>query len=283
MLKQSLIIFLASTIVTACGVNAAQAEPPSTLASGEFKPGSAFAFSDKTKLLAKPESNAPTAATVAAGSALQIVKRIDKLVKSSELSDYFYEVKSPAIKGSAYVWGADLAKASAHLSKSEKDLLLIGIRLHAAGGVEKDAVAEIVRDGRLVSQCQFHAIESPDSAWFKYSLSAKILPPTGLSGNPQLASVHFSYDACDYAFGDALLLITAGKVTHVLDAVSMIDDAQAAESKFVFPNDKGGVKDRLILVRKDSLQGKPKSAKTSRQTYKWSGSAFAKIPATRKQ
>jgi hypothetical protein len=242
---------------------------------GKFKAGAkTFVCFDGAYLLGS-ENLSDRKAPLKVGDELEILALSEKMATLHALKDYFYRVKVGGAEG--FVWGGQLAKAYVPLkidSGAPSDaVLVIGVEGILAGPGGHAAIAEVIRNHKIVSRCHFGAIQTPDDERFSYTLDLVPWTKAKFTGDPKLFRAEFRYEACDYTNGDAILVLRGDQIRHAMDAMASSNDVGGRSYKYVLPKDKGGTKDRLTIVYTEGLNTDKKQHVT-RETYVWNGRYF---------
>jgi hypothetical protein len=255
---------------------------------GKFKVGSrAYVFSDKVNLRETPSVSGKLVKQLKIGEAFTIKSRSDQTYEVSGYKDYWYEVVGQNFKG--YLWGGLIAKVAlkANLdADSEAELILVGLNGQGSASLNKLAEARVIDNDMVASKLSFNPIETADDHMFTYALSGEFLPDKGFVPFIKLLRLNFEYGACDYLNGDILLALKGKQLVYVLKAISSGNEEGSTSFKYIFPNDKAGKQNQLILMQtvaevQDEADDKTKKVgsgqkilSSTKTVYEWNGKSF---------
>lgn len=259
---------------------AAGEEPIVTLEYGEIKAGkTAYTFMPSTKI----EQTAPVASSKVStmlrpGTSVQVVEKLTKNATVNGFEDFFYKVKVAPQSGvtapvTGTIWGGYLSKSAIPQGNA---MLILAISGKGKDKVEKNAKAILINNGNVLSEASFEPIELAESHTYSYTISASKFPSDGFTGKPPITRFRFEYDACDYPIGDVLISTVGNKVCFLLKEVDSGNETGGTSHEFVLPNQKGGAKNKLMVVRNtENIEEKKKQ--TTRKIYQWNGAKFVAI------
>lgn len=154
-------------------------------------------------------------------------------------------------------------------------------------GKDENSIAEakLISNGHIVSTLKFHPIGTPIEG---YEISGKDLGDKGFSGKPNIVSFMFAYPACDYMSGEVLLIIQGNRLIYGTEVTSSSTEDAVGSYDYLFPKDKGGQSDRLIVkytiapMVEHGNVGSPdyKQATHAKEIYRWSGTKLTKMVET---
>lgn len=274
----SLCCAVLTSIVTLPMVEAS--EPLQTLEYGEIKAGkTAYTFMPSTKL-EQVATGAPTEepTSLRPGTSVQVLEKSAKNATVNGFEDFFYKVKvAPqpgiAVPVTGIIWGGYLSKSAIPQGKA---MLILAISGKGKDKVEKNAKALLIDNGNVLSETSFDPIELAESHSYSYSISASKFASDGFTGKPPITLFRFEYGACDYPYGDVLISTVGNKVRFLLKEVDSGNETGGTGHEFVLPNQKGGAKNKLIVVRTtENIEEKKKQ--TTRRVYQWNGAQFVAI------
>ncbi len=255
----------------------AEEEPRWTLEYGEIKAGkTAYTFMPSTKVeQSAPGDLSKTSSSMRPGTAVQVIEKLAKTETVNGFEDFFYKVKvapqaGVAVPFTGIVWGGYLSKSAMPQGKA---MLILSISGTGKDKVGKNAKAILIDNGNVLSEASFEPIELPESHSYSYSISASKFASDGFAGKPPITIFRFEYGACDYPFGDVLISTVGNKVRFLLKEVDSGNETGGTGHEFVLPNQKGGIKNKLIVVRTTEDTEAKKKQKT-RRIYQWNGTKF---------
>jgi hypothetical protein len=232
-------------------------------------------------LRAAPQAAARVVAVLPIGSEVRILARSGERLVQQGNEESWYRVE--AVRGSerlaGFVWGGLLAKAAAVGAPGSGERLLVGFIGFKDG--ERTAEARLVRAGKIIARTGFRTIETDAAPASGYSLSARLLPAAPFSPALRLFAVRFEYGACDYANGEVLLYWSADKLGTALRALRSGNEMGSIGYQLVLPGQAEGRPNQIglkISLSERDDEGRPVKDETSWERYRWTGSAFTKIP-----
>ncbi|MDX1919141.1 MAG: SH3 domain-containing protein [Candidatus Caenarcaniphilales bacterium] len=257
---------------------------------GKFASGAKiYVFGDLANIRKEPSVKAELVGKVKIGEFVTIKEQSTKTHQVNGFEDYWYKVeykaKEPVV---GYIWGGTLAKSSL---QGKDELILLGITgLNSPKESDKKQVeVRLVKKGAIISRVSFPAIETPDSKQFSYSVTSQELPDKGFVPATRLLSFAFEYGACDYLNGEVLLSLNEKNLQYVLSAYSSGNELGSSTAEYIFPKDREGRPNQLILrettsVNEPEVDPKtkeekyiPKKVEQKDKTYQWEGKEFKLI------
>lgn len=259
---------------------AAEEEPIPTLEYGEIKGGRiAYTFMPSTKIEPSTQAgSSKVSISLRPGTSVQVVEKLTKNATVNGFEDFFYKVKIAPQPGVAApvtgtIWGGYLSKSAIPQGKA---MLILAISGKGKDNVEKNAKAILIENGNVLSEASFEPIELAESHTYSYTISASKFSSDGFAGKPPITKFRFEYGACDYPFGDVLISTAGNKVRFLLEEVDSGNETGGTSHEFVLPGQKGGAKNKLIVVRTtENIEEKKKQ--TTRKVYQWNGMKFVAI------
>lgn len=256
---------------------AAQDEPLETLQYGELKTGSvSYTFMPNTKIEPSPGAESSSApVSLRPGTSVQVLEKLKKKETVNGFEDVFYKVKvaqqsGVAVPVTGQVWGGYLSKSAMPQGSA---MLILAISGKGKDKVEKNAKAILIDKGNVISEASFEPIEIAEAHSYGYSISASKFDSSGFTGKPAITTFRFQYGACDYPYGDVLISTVGNKVNFLLKEVDSGNETGGTSHEFILPGQKGGAKDKLIVVRTtENIEEKKKQ--TTRKIYQWNGAKF---------
>jgi hypothetical protein len=270
-------------IVSICFADGKPADYPGKYEKGQIVP----LFGDNVNIRENPSLKGKIADRLSIASVVTIEEKTEEILVIKNYKEFWYRIEYKDGKGakkSGYVWGGLLAKGYLHEDldgDGEKEWALFGIVGRAKCRSEFEA--RYVKAGRILSQLKFEAIEtniSEGPGSFYYFVYTGILDKDGFTPPLKLIRVNFEYGACDYANGDILFYLDGNKLRYGFSAVWVSGEAGSIDVKYIFPGDKGGKQNYIIIKytaeELDMDTGKTVSSNTRYEKYFWNGSTLAK-------
>lgn len=257
---------------------AADEHPLETLQYGEIKAGkTVYTFMPSTNVEQTASANS-TKTSLKPGTSVQVIEKLTKTATVNGFEDFYYKVKVNPQAGvvapiSGVIWGGYLSKAAIPQGKA---MLILALSGKGKDKVEKNAKAILIENGSVLSEASFEPIELAESHAYSYTISASKFPSDGFTGKPPITVFKFEYGACDYPFGDVLIGTVGNKVAFLLKEIDSGNETGGTGHEFILPNQKGGAKNKLIVVRTtENIEEKKKQ--TTRKVYQWNGAKFIGI------
>ncbi len=192
-----------------------------------------------------------------------------------------YQPSDAIAESHNFVKGKVLTKKILKIGKS-KDLISLEVFRSAGSpaesGEELKAEAKLISAGKVISSVQFEPIWSSFEGIRQYDVDGKVLSDKGFTGHPILVSFHFQYPACDYQYGDVLLVLKDKRLSYGLTAAACSNEQTVGSYSYIFPNNKKGKKDNLTVVYSNrDAETNQKRVKDELEVYLWNGQKFRKI------
>jgi hypothetical protein len=159
-----------------------------------------------------------------------------------------YTGSSGLMKG--YVWGGFLSVAALPVLYAGKPALILFVIKSAKNIGTIPVLGMIASDGKIVSTTGFDAIGilSGDRS-FGYSIAAELHGARGFTGISNVITLDFNYGACGFPYGTIVLMYNGSEIICGPGAHNMVEGGVFHSfEKFIFPDEKGGIKDRLISI-----------------------------------
>jgi hypothetical protein len=189
--------------------------------------------------------------------------------------DHWYKIglKKNNKNITGYVWGGLLSIA--HAEKSGK-LFIAGIKSYNS---ENGFVGEcrLVENGKILSAVEFKPHYLPDGVnegFYSYSVSGELTGGKGLKGIERIFKIFTNYEACGYPRGNVFIGEGKGRL-YFIGRDTSVSEAGVfhVEEKFIFPADKKGAEDMVILVNEsfefDEAVNDYKLREKKETKYKW--------------
>ena len=211
-----------------------------------------YVFGDRVNIRTRPTVKSEIIGRFGIADSLRIAVKADEkqIYEFDGYKESWYLIVAEDKQGNlfnGYVWGGALAKVAIETTiDDEKAWILIGIV--GMGEDEKVAVARLVKDGEIISEIEFPTIDFSRPGFFDYTLAGAVLEDKGFSTPIQFIRLVFTYEACDYPNGDVLLILDNSELKYGLTAIYSGGEAGGCEFKYIFPNDKKGEEDKIIIT-----------------------------------
>jgi hypothetical protein len=274
---------IATALALLLAVSPAAAQTAGVYNLGSFETGSVvFLAADTVNVRSGSGTTAGIIDNLPVGYRVSIMKKTDAVLTIDGLSAPWYQVRYTTASGprSGYIWGGLLSLAALPVSHNGKPALLL-IAIKRAGHDGAIPVrALLASGGKIVSETEFAAIGILDGdGSFSYSVSAALHGGRGFAGITNVIEVRFDYPACGYPFGTVVLMYDGKRIMYGHRAVSMVEGGVFHDiTKFIFPDEKGGVANSLVAVEEveefDERKQAYRHRKTNRTVHAWDGSSF---------
>lgn len=254
---------------------AIEEKPVDSLEYGILKTGSrAYTFLAKTRISLEPTSSSASMEEGAPGTSLFVIEKASATQTVNGFEDYWYKVRTT--KGQiGYVWGGNLSKSWREVNPGG-GLVVLSIEGKGPDTNEKLAKAILIKAGKVLSQTQFPPVDLPESKAYGYCISSSGWKSDDFKGKPFIATFSFHYGACDYPFGDILIGVVANRVNHLLTTTNSGNDEGGSTSTLIWPGDKGGKPEKLIVEDVSENLSEKRRLKTTR-VYRWQSDHFELI------
>lgn len=252
---------------------------------GTFQNGSTVRLAaDRVNIRATPSLSGPVIATLPIGSRLRINSKSDVSSTITRLNAPWYEVSFGDRGGGkkGFVWGGLLSVASLDLKKAGGDeALLAGLSVTPDNSIA--CRVTLLRGGTVAGRVEFNppGLLNQDGT-YDYSVTAELHGGRGLKGVANVIALSFNYPACGYPFGTVLVIYDGTALYQGVQTLSMVEAGVFhVISKPVFPDEKEGVKDSVVVVTThEEFNEEAKEyrvTKIEKKTYRWEGKGFTEV------
>ncbi|WP_353851919.1 SH3 domain-containing protein [Riemerella anatipestifer] len=195
---------------------------------------------DKTNVRAEPNLQSPKVDSLDIGQVVKIAQKTERVLSLGKRSASWYRInytKEGETK-SGYIWGANLSLG--YRSRDGYDFLF------GASATEKDEVkldVVMLKDKQSIQKVSFNVgTESLTSVAFKWQGNK------GLDGVSDILLASVFSEACGIPSYEQYILLNGDKMVALPVLMSVADaDIFYHSEEYVFPKDKGGVKDKIIM------------------------------------
>ncbi len=243
-----------------------------------------YIFADTAKIRDEPGLTAKVIDTLLAGDEITITEVSETKTTSSGKEAPWYKVSysKNEIKETGYVWGA-LLSFSAHRRGNTK--FVYGIDKVIIISTEKEYVddvfasVKVIENGVIKRKVSFK-FDNSDSANYP---SAITLDNRGLTSNKIIFKCTFSGGACAVPTYDFYFLWNGNSLYSLPNLISSVDavsegpvDWVGITQEYIFPKDKGGKPNQIILYESTSDYDKNEKLveKETYKQYSWNGSVL---------
>lgn len=269
------------TIILFLLVAVAQADKTTHYSYGEFVKGSTvYLFGDRVNIRQQPGVQGKPTHMLPVGHPVTIQQKSENTYTSSGFVQNWYKIAYnwEGSDHSGFIWGGLLSLTQNDLSGNRK--LVTGITGFNASK-QFTGEARLIHRGKVISTIQIiphYTYGSEDGRYYYYTRSS-VIGNMGLESIDRMIKLYFGYDACMHASGDIYVGIAGNRLVHVVKT-SNIGDAGVfrSEEKAVFPGDKGGIKNTVIVIGQqyqfDEGKSNYKLTGTEKKVYRWDGKGF---------
>ncbi|HOT44071.1 MAG TPA: SH3 domain-containing protein [Spirochaetota bacterium] len=253
---------------------------------GAFENGAlVFLAADTVNIRSAPVIGNNIIDNLPVGYQVRIEKKSDSAYIVDGLKAPWYLVSHDSTRGpvKGYVWGGFLSIAALPVQYRGNPALFLFTIKSAKNSGAIPVHAMIASGGKIVSAAVFDAIGvlSEDRS-FGYSVSAELHGPRGFSGISNILTLEFSYGACGYPFGAIVLMYNGSDIMYGSTAISTVESGVFHSlSKFIYPDEKGGIQNGLVLVQtlENFDDGKKSYAlkETKKTALSWTGNKFIEV------
>jgi hypothetical protein len=251
---------------------------------GGFENGSVvFLAADTVNIRSGPGTDTSAIDNLPAGFQVAVVQKTGVLFTVNGLTAPWYLVNYTTEAGqrSGYIWGGFLSLAALPVQYQGRPALVLLVIKSAGANGSIPVQAMIASGGRIVNEIQFDAIGILDrNGTFNYSVSAALHGGRGFAGVENIIETSFNYPACGYPFGIVVLMYDGKRLIYGTRAISMVESGVFHDiTKFIYPDEKGGVKNSLVSVETveqfDQQKNDYRVSKTNRTVHAWDGATFS--------
>jgi len=273
-MKKLSVIYIGLILIYSCSLN--------NNVSVEKKIQNSYIFQDNVAVYSDIESiDKNKIASLSTGNQITIIKKTEISSIKAGFNEYWYKISYSEKNQNkiGYIWGGDISKLSIDL---DDDLqLLFGI-IKYSKDKNFEAKIKVLNKDRLLSSLTFLPLQSSFSGkWYSYDVEYKIEDSKGFKNIDKFIVIKFIYEACGYPNGDIWLAFDGKKMRYAFERVEVGESgAYYVEQKILFPRDKHGKKDTVIIVKKiyhyDEEKEDYKLSDKSEIIYAYDGQNFIK-------
>ena len=247
---------------------------------GSFEDGSlAYALATDVNVREQPEPLAKVIHTLPIGTQVMVEKRLEKVYMQNGFEAPWHKVSFVAENGTrktGYVWGGMLTQAIARSKQAEGTLFLLGVASANEKKMHLRLQVRAAREGKELTKMEFATAATFERGM---AVAAVALGTVGFTGISDALLFEMQYEACGYVGAEHLIMWDGTHLYEGYEATRAADAGAFAESnELVFPNEKGG-KPQAIVINNELMQTDEKGKeKTKKKTtvLKWNGKKFVK-------
>ncbi len=250
---------------------------------GAFNEGAlVFLAADTVNIRSTPAIGNNIIDNLPVGYQVKVEKKSDLNYNVDGLKAPWYQVSYSSSKGPVrgYVWGGFLSIAALPVQYDGKQALIL-FTIKSAKNIGTIPVqAMIACGGKIVSKTGFDAIGIlSDDRMYGYNISAELFGSRGFTGVSNVITLDFNYPACGYPFGIIVIIYNGAEIICGPYSLNTIESGVFHSlEKFVFPDEKGGVRNSLVSIKThedfDEVKKNYVLKKTTKTTLTWTGRKF---------
>ncbi len=252
---------------------------------GTFQNGSTVRLAaDRVNIRSTPSLSGSVIATLPIGTKLRINSKSDASSTIDRLSAPWYGVSfgDRGAEKKGFVWGGLVAVASLDLKDAGGDeVMLAGLAVMPDNTLMCRVI--LLRGGKIAGKVEFNppGLLNQDGT-YDYSVTAELHGGRGLKGVAEVIALSFNYPACGYPFGTVLVIYDGTALYQGVRTLSMVEAGVFhVISKPVFPDEKEGVKDSVVVVTThEEFNEESKEyrvTKIEKKTHRWEGKGFTEV------
>lgn len=171
-----------------------------------------------------------------------------------------------------YVWGNLIARSFRESKSGLLFLYGIGRGKKEVGGYEGyTSKIRVARDGKELAQ-----LEIAEGVGSTSRAALKVMPSRGLTGVENIATIHFQEEYCAGKMNTLFVFWTGKKLVFAHSSFEGADAPVYATEKQIFPDEKGGKQDHILILREHGDHDDPKSKQNEKFWLKWDGAQLKK-------
>ncbi len=229
---------------------------------------------DKVRVRSAPDNKSKVLAELAIGHEVTPLEQTAKTMAVDGIEAPWYKVRYVYndTRAEGYVWGNLIARAYAQNKKGELFLFGAGRRQKDISvGTEYTSQVRVARDGKELAR-----LEVKEGVSFEAKYEASLTDGRGLIGVNNIFAVKFVQEYCAGKNNTMFFFWDGNKIMHAHSSVDGADAPYYAIEKQIFPKDKGGRKDYVILEQEFGDHDDPKSVRKEKILLKWNGKKLEK-------
>lgn len=233
-----------------------------------------YVIGNKARVRVEADINAAVAAELPIGAEIIPTEQVNNATTIDGVEAPWYRVqfKQAGKPKEGFIWGNLIAKGAA---KSKDGLIfMFGTgrkQKDLSVGTEYTSQFRVAKDGKELAK-----LEVKEGVDFKSKQTVTLTDGRGLAGVQHIFAVEFLQEYCGGKGNTMFLFWTGEKLIHAHSSFDGSDAPYYATEKQVFPTDKGGKKDMVILLRETGEHEVPKSVKKEKVSLKWNGKKLEK-------
>jgi|JI9StandDraft_1071089.scaffolds.fasta_scaffold55495_2 hypothetical protein len=232
-----------------------------------------YTIGNKVRVRVEADTNAAVVAELPIATELVPIRQTDQMMTQNGIEAPWYEVtlKRDGKKLQGFVWGNLIAKASA---KSKGGLTFL---FGPAAGKKSDGYTAYTSQVRVAKAGKELAkVEINEGVGFLSKEEVKVTDGRGLTGVENIFTAKYIQEYCAGKNNTIFIFWTGEKLVFAHSTIDGADAPYYASEEQVFPADKGGVKDHIVVRTEHGDHDDPKSVKKEKYLLKWNGTKLEK-------
>ncbi|MBE7438607.1 MAG: SH3 domain-containing protein [Spirochaetales bacterium] len=226
-----------------------------------------YLIADQVHLRKAPAETSASLATLSAGQEVRILSQTEQQSKIGGVEAPWFGVQSGTKKG--YVWGPLIARN--YVRRADGTLFMYGIGFSGNPESHRTRV-RLLRNGKSLADLIVN-----QGAGFDSEARVTLGGSRGFSGIESIFVVAFQQEYCA-GVGNKLFFFYDGKsLTHVHSSVEGSDAPVYASEDQVFPDQKGGRPNQILIQREEGDHDDSKSVVRESFWLKWDGKRLIKL------
>ncbi len=237
-----------------------------------------YTLGTDVSLREKPESSAPAIFKIPIGTAVKVEEKLEKTHKQNGFRAAWHKISfvENGTKHSGFVWGGMLTQIIVRTKQTDGTVFLMGIA--KADSTKNHARMQVraAREGKEVGKVEFENSASFDENSYGYGAS---FGAVGLKDVNDALLFNTELDAALTNNSQHLLFWNGSKLLDGYEATSKFDTNSFLVSNFIFPTQKDGKPETVVLSTENAVfddDGKEKSNKKKTILLKWNGKKLIK-------
>lgn len=221
---------------------------------------------DKVRVRAEPGAKAEVITELKIGSEVIPLEESEFSHKQDGIEAPWYRV-SFGKKGNGYIWGNLIAKQYVI-----KDGLIF---LYGVGYNKEERSTSkfrVAKAGKGLAR-----LEVDEGVDFKSEAQLTLTSGRGFTGVEQIITLKFQQEYCAGKMNSLILFWTGEKLIFVHSTFEGADAPVYATETQIFPDQEGGKKDRLFIVRENGDHDDPKAKRIEKFWLRWNGKKLEKV------
>lgn len=232
-----------------------------------------FTIGNKVRVRVEADTNAAVVAELPIATELTPIRQTDQLMTQNGIEAPWYEVtlKRDGKQLRGFVWGNLIAKASA---KTKGGLIFL---FGPASAKKPDGYTAYTSQVRVAKAGKELAkVEIPEGVGFLSKEEVKVTDGRGLNGVENIFTAKFIQEYCAGKNNTIFVFWTGDKLVFAHSTIDGADAPYYATEEQIFPADKGGVKEHIVVKTEHGDHDDPKSVKKEKYMLKWNGKKMEK-------